>query len=44
MTDTAALPLQMLGNAAVVCVGDVCEVPVQRDQAIVNELVDSGEI
>jgi hypothetical protein len=44
MINTGAIPLQMLGDAAVVCVGDVCEIPAQREQAIVNELVDSGEI
>jgi hypothetical protein len=44
MTGTAAIPLQMVGEPAVVCIGDVCEIPALREQTIVNELLDSGEI
>jgi hypothetical protein len=34
----------MIGDSGVVCVGDVCEVPAQRDESIVKDLLDSGEI
>ena len=44
MTGAPTLPLQMVGESAVVCIGDVCEIPALREQTIVNELLDSGEI
>ncbi|HEV7950784.1 MAG TPA: hypothetical protein VGP24_13545 [Glaciihabitans sp.] len=40
----ASAPLRILGAPGVVCEGDVCEVPAQSEQALVKELLDSGEI
>jgi hypothetical protein len=45
MTSTAPVALQMLGDDAVACVGDSCEIPgAQQVTTMVNDLVDSGEI
>jgi hypothetical protein len=45
MTDTAATPLQILGEAsAAVCDGDFCEIPEHHEQAIINARVDSNNI
>jgi hypothetical protein len=45
MTNTAPLALQMLGDDAVACVGDSCDIPAaQQVTTMVNNLVDRGEI
>lgn len=42
MTDTK--PLVIIGDPAVVCEGDYCEIPEHHEQAIVNRAVDTGNI
>jgi len=42
MSDVSTSPLRVLGGQGVVCVGDVCEVPQPSEQAIVNNMIDSG--
>jgi hypothetical protein len=44
MSGVSTSPLQVLGGQGVVCIGDVCEVPQPSEQAIVNDLIDSGTI
>ncbi|PRY70243.1 hypothetical protein B0I08_101371 [Glaciihabitans tibetensis] len=44
MSGPSAVPLQMVGDSGVVCVGDVCEVPAPSDQRVVIDLLDSGDI
>ncbi len=46
MTDAAPQPLQLLGDAmpGASCVDDSCELQARHDQAVVNRLVDSGEV
>ena len=43
MSTAPMSPLQTLGEPGVVCVGDVCEIPQPSEQAIVNDMIDSGE-
>jgi hypothetical protein len=41
MTDAASSPLVLVGDpSAAACVGDSCEVPAQREQAVVNRRLD----
>jgi hypothetical protein len=45
MTDAAVTPLLLVGDpAAAACVGDACEIPVQRDQAVVNRRLDADDV
>jgi hypothetical protein len=44
MTDALVAPLTILGGAAAVCEGDVCELPQQRDALIVNSRLDDNQI
>ena len=37
-------PLTLMGDAGAACVGDFCEIPEPRQQAVVNDLIDSGNI
>jgi hypothetical protein len=43
--DAAAPKLQLLGDAdAAACVGEFCELPTHREQAVMNRRVDSDLI
>ena len=44
MTDAATKPLQMLGDSAAACIGDFCEVPAHRSQAVVNRRLDEDAV
>ena len=37
-------PLTLMGDAGAACVGDFCEIPEPHQQAVVNDLIDSGNI
>lgn len=45
MTDTATGPLTILGDqSAAACEGDVCDIPLHHEQAIVNRRLDSDAV
>lgn len=44
MTDAATKPLQLRGDSAAACIGDVCEVPEHYSQAIVNRRLDEDTV
>lgn len=44
MTDAATKPLQILGDPAAACIGDLCEIPARRSQFIVNRRLDEDAV